>query len=261
MDVESSSSSSSDSSDDDKKKSKKKKSKKKSKKSSSSSSSESSESSSSSEEETKSSKKRRREEDTSEADTSSKKPKADSEDDGRIKKVYVGNLPYEITDENMREFFKDCGKIVDIQWNNNRGTGRFTGTGVFEFETHEQAVEATKLHDSDCFGRLARINLSNPPKRDSMGAGKRSNELSKKEEGCDTVFIGNLSFDIGEEQVREFFSPCGDIAEVRWVERDGEFKGCGFVQFRSSDSTDKAVSLNGRRVLGRPMRVDFANSR
>ena len=42
------------------------------------------------------------------------------------------------------------------------------------------------------------------------------------------------------------------------MEKDGEFKGCGFVEFAESWSTDEAVKLNGSDVMGRPMRVDYS---
>lgn len=42
------------------------------------------------------------------------------------------------------------------------------------------------------------------------------------------------------------------------VEKDGEFKGCGFVEFEESWSTDEAIKLNGSDALGRPMRVDYS---
>lgn len=54
---------------------------------------------------------------------------------------------------------------------------------------------------------------------------------------------------------------CGEIAAIRWVEKDGQFKGCGFLEFTTTEATDEAVKLNGSDLLGRRVRVDFATSR
>lgn len=88
-------------------------------------------------------------------------------------------------------------------------------------------------------------------------------EPSQKEEGCTTVFVGNLSFQIDEDTLREAFSSCGPIASIRFAEdrETGAFKGFGHIEFENSDSTDKAVKMAGEDVMGRPIRVDYANQR
>ena len=82
--------------------------------------------------------------------------------------------------------------------------------------------------------------------------------LSKRPAACQSVFIGNLSFDITEELVRQTFAHCGDIKEVRFLQRDGQFKGCGFLDFHDSSPVDLAIKLNGSLVMNRAMRVDYA---
>ncbi|ACI64177.1 predicted protein, partial [Thalassiosira pseudonana CCMP1335] len=75
-----------------------------------------------------------------------------------------------------------------------------------------------------------------------------------------TVFVGNLSFHIDEDTVRETFKDCGEIASVRFAEdrETGAFKGFGHVEFVESEATDKAVELAGMDVMGRAIRVDYA---
>ena len=57
---------------------------------------------------------------------------------------------------------------------------------------------------------------------------------------------------------------CGEVSSVRWLtDRDTQqFKGCGFVEFADPDSAlDKAAKLNGKDLLGRSIRIDFAAPR
>ena len=52
--------------------------------------------------------------------------------------VYLGNLNYNVKDEHVHEFFKDCGTITNIRWLTHRDTGNFKGAGYVNFtETHE----------------------------------------------------------------------------------------------------------------------------
>lgn len=66
-----------------------------------------------------------------------------------------------------------------------------------------------------------------------------------------TVFVGNLSFNIDEETLRDAFKDCGEIASIRFAEdkETGQFKGFGHVEFVDSESTDKAVQLAGTYVM------------
>jgi nucleolin len=81
-------------------------------------------------------------------------------------------------------------------------------------------------------------------------------------EGCDTVFIGNLPWDVTEEQLRILFGECGEVNQVRFATaEDGGFRGFGHVQFTDGESTDAAVKLHGSDVNGRAIRVDYAPPR
>ncbi len=78
-----------------------------------------------------------------------------------------------------------------------------------------------------------------------------------------TVFVGNLSFNIDEDTIRETFKDCGEISNVRFAEdkETGQFKGFCHVEFVESEATDKAVELAGTYVMDRPIRVDYANQK
>jgi RNA recognition motif-containing protein len=75
------------------------------------------------------------------------------------------------------------------------------------------------------------------------------------------IFVGNLSPDTGEQQVRELFTGHGAVESVTIVmDRDtGQSRGMAFVQMPHSPEALAAVSsLNGKVVNGRPLRVNEA---
>lgn len=76
-----------------------------------------------------------------------------------------------------------------------------------------------------------------------------------------TVFVGNISYEGTEEELRELFSQVGPIANLRLVvDRDtGKRKGFGFIEFFDQESALSAVrNLNEIDFHGRPLRVNIA---
>ncbi len=78
------------------------------------------------------------------------------------------------------------------------------------------------------------------------------------------LFVGNLSFETNELDLRGLFGPLGNILEVKVVtEREtGRSRGFAFLEMSSADDADKAIfELNGRELGGRTLKVSQAESR
>ena len=75
------------------------------------------------------------------------------------------------------------------------------------------------------------------------------------------LYIGNLSFSVDDEKLKEIFSEFGEIAEAQVIQNkfSGRSKGFGFVTFVSDESASKAVSeMNDKEVEGRKIKVNEA---
>ncbi|KAF2873836.1 hypothetical protein BDV95DRAFT_593137 [Massariosphaeria phaeospora] len=74
-----------------------------------------------------------------------------------------------------------------------------------------------------------------------------------------TAHLGNLSFDVTEGDINDFFSGC-EVTNVRIVEDKMERKpkGFGYVEFGSVDGLKKALDLSGTQFQGRNVRVSVA---
>lgn len=72
-----------------------------------------------------------------------------------------------------------------------------------------------------------------------------------------TVFIGNLTADVQENQIRDFFADCGKIEGVRVVRdsKTGIGKGFAFVSFSSNDGVILALEKNGLDFNKRDIRI------
>lgn len=78
------------------------------------------------------------------------------------------------------------------------------------------------------------------------------------------LYIGNLSFDTTESDLRETFAAFGDVASCNVItDRDtGRPRGFAFVEMVSADAANKAVAeLNGKEVGGRALVVNEARPR
>lgn len=76
-------------------------------------------------------------------------------------KVYVGNLPYTASKEELEDFFRHCGVIEKISLVKDRETDRPKGFGFVTFETEEEATKALDMNGAEISGRKVRVNLAN----------------------------------------------------------------------------------------------------
>ncbi|MBH37658.1 RNA-binding protein [bacterium] len=77
-------------------------------------------------------------------------------------KIYVGNLDYKMTDEDLRSDFSSYGDIQDVIVIKDHETGRSKGFGFVTF-TEESAVEkAIELDGQELRGRQIRVNKARP---------------------------------------------------------------------------------------------------
>lgn len=85
-----------------------------------------------------------------------------------MKKIYVGNLPFSATEDEVRELFSEFGEVVSTSLISDRETGRPRGFGFVEMESGaDQAIQA--LHQKEMGGRSLNVNEARP--RENRGGG------------------------------------------------------------------------------------------
>ncbi|XP_024014911.1 glycine-rich RNA-binding protein 4, mitochondrial [Eutrema salsugineum] len=78
------------------------------------------------------------------------------------------------------------------------------------------------------------------------------------------LFIGGLSWSVDEQSLKDAFSSFGEVSEVRiaYDKESGRSRGFGFVDFAEEDDALSAKhAMDGKGLLGRPMRIGFALER
>lgn len=77
-------------------------------------------------------------------------------------KLFVGRLPYEVTEENLRELFEKFGSVSSAKVVMDRYTGRSRGFGFVEMSDESEAKEAMdKLDGSEVMGRTIVVKEAN----------------------------------------------------------------------------------------------------
>lgn len=100
--------------------------------------------------------------------------------------IYVGNLPYQVTQEDLSSIFAEYGTVKRVQLPTDRETGRPRGFGFVEMSTDSEedaAIEA--LDGAEWMGRDLRVNKARPredrkPAGGNNGWGNKSRGYSNR---------------------------------------------------------------------------------
>ncbi len=88
------------------------------------------------------------------------------------KKIYVGNLPFSSTEDQIRALFSEHGTVNSVNLITDRETGRPRGFGFVEMETGgDQAIDRLDNHELD--GRSLKVNEARPREAGRSNAGGR----------------------------------------------------------------------------------------
>lgn len=78
------------------------------------------------------------------------------------KSIYVGNLPWSATEEQVQALFAEYGKVLSVKLISDRETGRARGFGFVEMEDADAAAAIEALDNHDFGGRTLRVNETKP---------------------------------------------------------------------------------------------------
>ncbi|VAX30864.1 RNA-binding protein [hydrothermal vent metagenome] len=78
------------------------------------------------------------------------------------------------------------------------------------------------------------------------------------------IYVGNLPYDVSEDELKELFSEFGEVSTVNIItdKFSGQSKGFGFVEMPNDSEADEAIkALNGKEIKGRNIKVNQAKPR
>lgn len=132
---------------------------------------------------------------------------------------------------------------------------RSRGVATIAFSTKEAAESALQKHGEYMGDRWVFVGPSGKPPVTKDTAG-----LSDKSE---TLFVGNLSFEIDEDTLRNHFGQYGNVVSCRMAtdRETGDFRGFAHVEYSSPEEAEAALESAGQSLLGRPLKLDFSTGK
>ncbi|MDJ0589905.1 MAG: RNA-binding protein [Pleurocapsa sp. MO_226.B13] len=94
--------------------------------------------------------------------------------------IYVGNLSYEVTKEDLTTVFEEYGTVSRVSLPSDRETGRPRGFGFVEMENEAEESKAIEsLDGAEWMGRELRVNKARPRENNRSGGRRRIESSSR----------------------------------------------------------------------------------
>ena len=88
--------------------------------------------------------------------------------------IYVGNLSYEVTEEDLQQAFEGFGQVESVKIIKERFSGESKGFGFVEMPAKGEAESAiNELNDTELEGRTLKVNEARPRSETGRGGGRR----------------------------------------------------------------------------------------
>ncbi|XP_016691369.1 RNA-binding protein 39 isoform X3 [Gossypium hirsutum] len=166
--------------------------------------------------------------------------------------VFAYQITLKASERDIYEFFSRAGKVRDVRLIMDRNSRRSKGFAYVEFYDVMSVPMAIALSGQPLLGQPVMVKPSEAEKNlaqstTSVAAG----QIGSHAGGARRLYVGNLHFNITEDQLRQVFESFGTVELVQLpLDETGHSKGFGFVQFARLEDAKNALNLNGQLEIG-----------
>ncbi|GMR45689.1 hypothetical protein PMAYCL1PPCAC_15884, partial [Pristionchus mayeri] len=159
------------------------------------------------------------------------------------RKLFIGGLTPNTTEEMMREFYGQYGELVDIVVMRDPTTKRTRGFGFVTYAAKSMVDECQKARPHVIDGKTVDPKRAVPRDANDRGAG---NVSSKR------LYVSGIREDHTDDMLQEYFSKFGNIEKVDVVKDKltNKNRGFAFVTFDDYDCVDQCVLLKSHHING-----------
>ncbi|XP_059785591.1 heterogeneous nuclear ribonucleoprotein A1-like [Balaenoptera ricei] len=172
----------------------------------------------------------------------------------QLRKLFIGGLSFETTDESLRSHFEQWGTLTDCVVMRDPNTKCSRGFGFVTYATVEEVDEAMNAKPHKVDGRVVEPKRA-VSREDSQRPGAH---LTVKK-----IFVGGIKEDTEEHHLRDYFEQYGkiEVIEIMNDRGSGKKRGFAFITFDDHDSVDKIVIQKYHTVNGHNCEVRKALSK
>ncbi|OEL19567.1 Multiple RNA-binding domain-containing protein 1 [Dichanthelium oligosanthes] len=173
--------------------------------------------------------------------------------------VFVKNLNFKTTDESLKQHFSTklksgSLKSVKVKKHVKNGKNVSMGFGFVEFDSVETATSVCKeLQGTVLDGHALILQLCH---------GKKDGQATKKndkDKSSTKLLVRNVAFEATEKDLRQLFSPFGQIKSLRLPMKFGSHRGFGFVEYVTKQEAQNALqALASTHLYGRHLVIERA---
>jgi multiple RNA-binding domain-containing protein 1 len=179
------------------------------------------------------------------------------EDDNKNRLVFVKNLNFKSTEDDLAGFLKSNGypnfKFAKVIMKN----GKSCGYGFVEFSTSDDAEKALRnLNMKILDNHKLELSISRTKQAQTTEKRKEKEELV----ASNKIVIRNIDFAASKKELRDFIASYGEVRAIRMPSKvTGEHRGYVFVEFSNVDEAKQAYTLlSSSHFYGRKLVIEYA---
>lgn len=146
---------------------------------------------------------------------------------------------------------------------NRKGSNVSGGSDRKQNATNSRNRKRSESSDESDYKKKGKNNSSDESGSNSDAESRKSEERGNRnakpaQDGATyEIYFGDVSFNAGEDDIRDFFRGCGNITQIKLLTRDdGKSRGRGFIKFADDKAMRNALKLNGTDFMGRRVVVE-----
>ncbi|XP_029910918.1 heterogeneous nuclear ribonucleoprotein A1b isoform X2 [Myripristis murdjan] len=172
----------------------------------------------------------------------------------QLRKLFIGGLSFETTDESLRAHFEQWGTLTDCVVMRDPSNKRSRGFGFVTYSSVQEVDAAMNARPHKVDGRLVE------PKR---AVSREDSNRPGAHVTVKKIFVGGIKEDTEESHLRDYFQQFGkiEVIDIMTDRSSGKKRGFAFVTFDDHDSVDRIVIQKYHTVNGHNCEVRKALSR
>jgi len=172
-------------------------------------------------------------------------------------RVFLSNLAYSASEEEVRNFLQDCGPIIAVHLVRDY-KGKSKGFAYVSFELEDSAAQALRKDREPLNGRptyVSKCKAENPSDASQPKPSKNSADQRK-------LFVKGLPKSKTVDEIKEIFAKYGEVEDIRLLKYpNGQSKGMAYLDYKEAVSGSEALKLaNGLDVDGSKISVSINDS-